>query len=89
MALPGISEYRADFSFWAKVIPPLALIACSPSVPSEPIPERMTPMARLCLSSASEHRNPSIGCRVNAIFERGERVNTSLAIVILALSGMT
>jgi hypothetical protein len=31
-------------SFWAKVMPPAALISSSPTVPSEPFPERTTPI---------------------------------------------
>jgi len=44
-------------------MPPASLIALSPSVPSVPLPERMTPMAPACLSSASEWKNASIGPR--------------------------
>ena len=47
MALRGILSYLADFGACAKVIPPSALIASNPSVPSVAVPDRMTPMARV------------------------------------------
>src|SRR6185369_8899578 len=43
-ALRGMEGYLADSS-WARVIPPSALMASSPSVPSIAVPERTTPMA--------------------------------------------
>ncbi|MFZ0661289.1 MAG: hypothetical protein WAM66_01230 [Acidobacteriaceae bacterium] len=45
MALWGMPSNLADASSWAKVMPPSALIAAKPAVPSEPLPERITPMA--------------------------------------------
>jgi len=47
-ALRGMAEYLADFSSCARVIPPFALMACRPNVPSVAVPERITPMAWLC-----------------------------------------
>ena len=47
IALCGIESYLADSS-WAKVIPPSALIASSPNVPSVAVPESTTPIARSC-----------------------------------------
>src|SRR5438128_12150341 len=61
MALLGMPSNLADFSSWAKVIPPSALIAVNPKVPSEAVPERITPIALLLWSSASERKNRSIG----------------------------
>ena len=43
------------------VMPPSALIARSPKAPSEPVPERTTPMALAPWSSANERKKPSIG----------------------------
>ena len=46
MALCGIPSNLADAGSWAKVIPPPALMALNPRVPSEAVPERTTPIAR-------------------------------------------
>ncbi len=45
------------------VIPPPALISFSPSVPSVPVPDRMTPIAFSCWSSANERRKKSTAIR--------------------------
>jgi len=45
IALFGIPEKRAELSSWAKMMPPASLRICTPLAPSEPVPERMTPMA--------------------------------------------
>ena len=55
MALRGMPSYLAVES-WAKVIPPSAFTACRPRVPSEPVPDRMTPMACAFWSAASDRR---------------------------------
>jgi len=54
MALRGMSKYLAEASASAKEMPDSALIDCKPTVPSEPVPESTTPMARLPCSSARE-----------------------------------
>ena len=59
-ALRGIESYLAESSC-ANVIPPSALIASSPSVPSVAVPERITPMARSRWSCASDSKKKSIG----------------------------
>ena len=59
-ALRGIESYLADSSC-AKVMPPSALIASSPSVPSVAVPERITPIARSRWSCASDSKKASIG----------------------------
>jgi hypothetical protein len=56
MALRGMPSYFALLMSWAKVMPPSLLIAFSPMVPSEAVPERITPIARLPRSAASEAR---------------------------------
>ena len=61
MALCGMPACRADSSRCANVIPPTALISHSPSVPSEPVPERTTPIARAFWSCARERNRKSIG----------------------------
>ena len=45
-ALVGIPSNFAVFGSCAKVIPPAAWIAFRPSVPSEAVPDKTTPMAR-------------------------------------------
>src|SRR5712664_3924855 len=46
MALCGMPACCADFSSWAKMIPPSSLTARMPRAPSEPLPDRITAMAR-------------------------------------------
>ncbi len=47
MALRGMPSYAAEAGSWAKAMPPSALIAFAPSVPSEPVPDRITPIPLL------------------------------------------
>ena len=69
-ALRGIESYLAESSC-AKVIPPSALIASNPSVPSLAVPDSTTPMARSRWSCASDSKKESIGrCGVR-VFGRG------------------
>ena len=60
IALRGIPSNRADMS-WQKVTPPAEVMAFSPSVPSDAVPERITPIEFEPLSWAREMRNESIG----------------------------
>jgi hypothetical protein len=60
-ALRGMLLFCADLGSCANAIPPAALMACSPRVPSVPMPERITPMARLPCSSAKVRKKESIG----------------------------
>jgi hypothetical protein len=46
---------------WAYVLPPSARMDFSPSVPSDPVPERTTPMAASPRAAASDRMNPSMG----------------------------
>ena len=46
IALCGIPSNLAEWGSCAKVTPSSALMAFSPSVPSEPVPDKMTPMVR-------------------------------------------
>jgi hypothetical protein len=52
IALAGMAGHAAVFGSCAKVTPASALIAFRPSVPSEPLPERITPMAAVFCSRA-------------------------------------
>jgi hypothetical protein len=56
MALRGMLSYFDEPSSCANVRPPASLIAFSPFVPSEPAPERITPMALAPWSAASDWR---------------------------------
>jgi hypothetical protein len=47
-------SYFAEAGSWTKVIPPAALIALRPKVPSDPVPDRTIPIADGPWSSASE-----------------------------------
>ena len=73
IALRGMPGTWRSCSSCAKVIPPTALISHRPSVPSEPVPESTTPIARACWSSASERNRWSIGrCGPCAFGARGQ-----------------
>ena len=61
MAFPGIPGYLALLLSWAKVMPPDALMASNPCVPSVPLPERITPTAFSPCSLASDRKKRSIG----------------------------
>src|ERR1035438_6640869 len=63
MALRGMPSNLADSGVCTKTAPAFSLMARRPSVPSEPIPERMTPMLCSSWSSASERKKKSIGRR--------------------------
>lgn len=63
MALAGMESNWAESGSCAKVTPPCEATASSPCVPSEPSPERTTPIARSPSSRASELRKTSIGNR--------------------------
>ena len=56
-----MSPFFADAGSCAKTIPPSASIARRPRVPSEPMPDRITPMAWLPCTSARVFRKESIG----------------------------
>ena len=54
IALRGIPPNFADVGSWANVMPPASLMALSPSVPSDAVPERTMPIARLPRSAARD-----------------------------------
>ena len=87
-ALCGMPEYLADTASWAKVMPPSALISSSPSVPSEPLPDRITPMAPAPRSAASDWRKRSIGRFRPCDAPRGSRWRTPSATVSVVSGGM-
>ena len=61
MALMGMLGKRADPGYCASVAPPACLRACMPRAPSEPSPERTTPIALWPRSFASEVNRISPG----------------------------
>ena len=87
-ALRGIESYLADSSC-AKVMPPSALMASSPSVPSVAVPERMIPTACSCWSWASDSRKKSIERSGVRACSRGCSFNTPALMLSLVLGGMT
>ncbi len=76
IALRGMPSYCAEAGSWANVQPPSALIACTPIVPSEAIPDRTTPIACSFRSSASDRKNRSIGRWRPLASVRGESFRT-------------
>src|SRR5256712_4516315 len=89
MALRGMPSNFADCGASANVMPPSALIAFSPSAPSDALPERITPIARMFMSSASERRKRSIGMWGPRSSDRCARFRTPSAMVMLVFGGMT
>jgi putative SOS response-associated peptidase YedK len=73
----------------AKVIPPAFLIACIPFVPSDPLPERITPMTFGPLFSASERKKVSMGRWGLSAGSRLLKCRTRLVIVRVALGIIT
>ncbi len=76
----------ADRSSCTKVTPPSSLIACSPRVPSVPVPDSTTPIARFCRSRARESKKLSIG-RWRVVSARGVSRRTSPLSAMLAFGG--
>ena len=89
MALTGMAFHWAVFGSCAKVTPPADLIALRPNVPSEPVPERTTPMARLPCSSASATQKSSMGRCSAESAARGPSRSIPLRMVIFLLGGIT
>ena len=63
IALRGMPSYSASLGSCAMTSPPFSLTAFSPRLPSLPVPERITQIARSPSSSASERRKKSNGRR--------------------------
>ena len=61
IAAAGIAGSPAERGSSAKTMPPRALIACTPSAPSEPLPPRTTAMAPPSRSIASARSRASTG----------------------------
>ena len=56
MADWGMPVYLAESGCWAKVKPPAALISRSPAVPSDPVPDRITPTESSAMPAASDEK---------------------------------
>src|SRR5713101_1112168 len=89
MAFFGMLSNLADFSSWAKVMPPSALIAANPNVPSEAVPERIIPIALLLWSSASERKKRSMGMGWPRVSVRAVSRNIPCEMVMSTLGGIT
>ena len=89
MALRGMPSCGADSRSWTKTMPPSALIALAPSVPSEPVPERITPTALPPRASASVRRNESIGRCRPPVVTRGTSFSTSPSMATSFRPGVT
>ena len=63
MALLGMASNLAEAGSCTITTPPFSLMAFRPSVPSLPMPERMTPTPNSRWSSARERKKKSIGSR--------------------------
>ena len=89
MALCGIPVNRASFSSWAKLMPPRLLISPKPNEPSEPVPDRITPMARSPWLWAKERKKWSMGSGGNWPLGRGSSFSAGPSIVIWNFGGTT
>ncbi len=87
-ALRGMPACLAVSSSWAKVMPPAALISSSPRVPSVPVPDRITPMAPVCRSSASDLKKRSIGRCGPCLSPHGSSRKTPSAMESVVFGGM-
>ncbi len=63
IAALGMPSYSASSGSCAMAKPPASCSAFSPSEPSAPVPDRITPMVRAAQSSASEWSRKSNGSR--------------------------
>ena len=84
-----MSSFLADAGSWAKAIPPSASIAWRPSVPSEPMPERITPMAWLPCTSARVLRKESMGMCAAPVELRGTSFSMPSTRTMSLEGGMT
>ena len=76
IALRGMPSYSASSGSCAMTSPPFSLTAFSPRLPSPPVPERITQIARSPSSSANERRKKSNGRRApwrSARFREAQR----------------
>ena len=79
-------SWRAVFSSWAKVMPPSALIAWKPSVPSVPPPDRMTPTERFFwISAIRAFRGPDFNSRTQLMGVSPSAGGPSIAISVSIL----
>lgn len=79
----------AEAGACTKTTPAFSLMARRPSVPSEPIPDRMTPMLRVSQSSARERKKKSIGRRKPRGAAGSSRCSTPCRIDMSLLGGIT
>ena len=83
----GMLVVSADSS-WTNVMPPAALMAFNPSVPSLAAPDNITPIELACWSSAKEIRKRLIGKLGCSDLTRGCNWSLPFLIVSSVFSGM-
>ena len=89
MALRGILSNFAVAGSCTITIPFFSFKAQIPALPSEPMPERMTPIPCSCRSSASERKKKSIGRRSPLASIGSNSWSTPFNIDILLFGGIT
>jgi hypothetical protein len=89
MALRGMPSYAAEPGSCAKAMPPSALIALTPRVPSEAVPDKITPMALLPCARASVRRKESIGMCWPRVRVRGTSFSMPPSSVTSCCPGVT
>jgi hypothetical protein len=68
MALLGMPSYFAVSGSWTMTMPPSPLMALTPRVPSDAVPDKMTPMAFSCCSSERDLKKKSMGRLMVVLF---------------------
>ena len=89
MALVGMPLNFAVTGDCTSTIPFFSLMAFSPRVPSEPMPERMMPMLLSCMSSAIERKKISMGKRNPRDSTGSNKCSVPRSIDRLLLGGIT
>jgi hypothetical protein len=89
MALRGMESNLAVCASCTRVMPPSALMALSPSTPSEAEPDSSTPTARPPWSPARERRKKSMVLWREAVSPMACTVSAPLSSTRLALGGPT
>ena len=89
MALLGMESNCAESGCCTNVRPPWDLIACRPNVPSDPMPDNTTPMARSPSARASELKSTSMGKRWPRGCDGAARCSRPPCTLNSALGGIT
>jgi len=89
MALLGMLSNLAERGSCTRATPIFSLMARSPIVPSDPMPDRITPILHSSRSEASERKKKSIGRRRPRGVVGSKRCSTPCRMDISLLGGMT